>query len=188
MLQRELVHCSHYILASKRNSVALSALHSSFFPAEVSSESATTSLKGYTDGYKSGSEAIQRSDDITVDSTVAGKRFIKFRMSMDNDRKMDDSSSSQQISMQKPGERVSLSGKTIPNRPSSVVSCNLSDDGEKPSNYRKHTETFEKELVMTSDQASMKNQRLPKGFVYVPIQCLLKEKETIPDECSEGPS
>lgn len=40
-------------------------------------------------------------------------------------------------------------------------------------------DTFEKELVMTSDQASMRNQRLPKGFVYVPIRCLSNEEETI---------
>lgn len=50
-----------------------------------------------------------------------------------------------------------------------------------------HPETFEKELVMTSDQASMKNQRLPKGFVYVPIRCLSKEKETLPDACAQEP-
>lgn len=50
-----------------------------------------------------------------------------------------------------------------------------------------HTETFEKELVMTSDQASMKNQRLPKGFVYVPVQCLSKDKETVPDASSAEP-
>lgn len=48
-------------------------------------------------------------------------------------------------------------------------------------------ETFEKELVMTSDQASMKNQRLPKGYVYVPIRCLPKEEEAAPDECSGEP-
>lgn len=47
-------------------------------------------------------------------------------------------------------------------------------------------ETFQKELVMTSDQASMKNQRLPKGYVYVPIQCLSKE-EAVPDTCSQEP-
>lgn len=37
---------------------------------------------------------------------------------------------------------------------------------------------------MTSDQASMKNQRLPKGLVYVPIHCLSGEKEAVPDACS----
>ncbi|KAK1403744.1 hypothetical protein POM88_003349 [Heracleum sosnowskyi] len=96
-LKRELVLCSHEILASNREVVALSALTcSSLCPTDVSSESATTSLKGYTDDYKSGNEAIQRSDDITVDSTIAGKRRIKFPVSMDNDQKTDDSSTSQQ--------------------------------------------------------------------------------------------
>ncbi|KAK1384155.1 hypothetical protein POM88_021890 [Heracleum sosnowskyi] len=96
-LKRELVLCSHEILASNREAVALSALTcSSLCPTDVSSESATTSLKGYTDDYKSGNEAIQRSDDITVDSTIAGKRRIKFPVSMDNDQKTDDSSTSQQ--------------------------------------------------------------------------------------------
>lgn len=50
-----------------------------------------------------------------------------------------------------------------------------------------HTETLAKELVMTSDQASMKNQRLPKGFVYVPIRSLPKDKETTPDLSSQEP-
>lgn len=40
---------------------------------------------------------------------------------------------------------------------------------------------------MTSDQASVKNQRLPKGFVYVPIRCLSKEKETLSEANSHEP-
>ena len=40
---------------------------------------------------------------------------------------------------------------------------------------------------MTSDQASVKNQRLPKGFVYVPVRCLSKEKDSVPDEYSGQP-
>ncbi|KAG5544577.1 hypothetical protein RHGRI_017117 [Rhododendron griersonianum] len=181
-VKRELVFCSHEELVAKRDAVALSALvRTPFFPTEVSSESATTSLKG------SGSEAIHRSDDITIDSTVSGKRRIKIPMSMDSDQKTDDSSTSQNLFMQKPRERVSFAGKQIPHRPSFVASENLLDDGEKKSNGRKHTETFEKELVMTSDQASVKNQRLPKGFVYVPIRCLSKEKESDPDSYSGKP-
>lgn len=43
------------------------------------------------------------------------------------------------------------------------------------------TETFQKELVMTSDQASMQNQRLPKGFFYVPVGSLSKEKPITQD-------
>ncbi|WOG97315.1 hypothetical protein DCAR_0416655 [Daucus carota subsp. sativus] len=185
-LKRELVLCSHEILASNREAVALSAVsYSSLCPTDVSSESATTSLKGYTDDYKSGSEAIQRSDDITVDSTVAGKRRIKLPVSMDNDQKTDDSSTSQQLFPSKPSDRVSFSGKQIPIRPSSAASWSFSSEGEKRAKFRKHPETFEKELVMTSDQASMKNQRLPKGFVYVPIRCLSNEKEAVPGACTQ---
>ncbi|KAI3464451.1 hypothetical protein Pfo_021114 [Paulownia fortunei] len=185
-LKRELVLCSHDILASSRDSVLSALARHPFYQPEVSSESATTSIKGYTDGYKSGSEMVQRSDDITVDSTVAGKRRVKLPMSVDNDQKTDDSSTSQNVYTLKPMERVSFSGKQIPQR-LSVASLNLSDDVEKRSKYRKNTETFEKELIMTSDQASMKNQRLPKGFVYVPIRCLSKDKETVPDACSREP-
>ncbi|XP_042502935.1 uncharacterized protein LOC122080113 [Macadamia integrifolia] len=141
-LKRELVLCSHDILASKRDAVAFSVLvNSPFFPPDVSSESATTSLKGH-DENKSFSDAFQRSDDISVDSTVS--------------------------------ERTPFSGKQLPHRPVSIASRNLTD--ERKSKLRKHTETFQKELVMTSDQASVQNQRLPKGFAYVPIGCLSKEK------------
>ncbi|KAF5942328.1 hypothetical protein HYC85_019970 [Camellia sinensis] len=135
-LKRELVLCFQDILVSNRDSAALSALvRSPFFPPNVSSESATTSLKN-TDDCRSGSEAIQRSDDITVDSTVSGKRRIKFSFSMEHDRKTDDSSTSQHLYMEKPRERVSFSGKQIPLRPF-VASQNLSDDGEKRSISRK---------------------------------------------------
>lgn len=183
-LKRELILCSHDILASKRDSVALSVLvHSPFFPPDVSSESATTSLKGHMDGYKSSSEAIQRSDDITVDSTISGKHCIKLPVSMDSDQKTDDSSTSQHPCTRKPSEGASFCGKQIPLRPSSVASRNVSGEVEKRSKSRKHTETFEKELVMTSDQASVKNQRLPKGFVYVPIGCLSKGKQINQDAC-----
>lgn len=182
-LKREVILCSHDILASSRDNAVLSALtRHPYFQPDVSSDSATTtSIKGYTDGCKSGSETIQRSDDITVDSAVAGKRRIKFPVSMDTDQKTDDSSTSPNPVTHKTA-RVSFSGKQIPCRASS----NSTDHGDKRLRYRKHMETFEKELVMTSDQASMKNQRLPKGYVYVPIRCVPKE-EAAPDECSGEP-
>ncbi|XP_071925419.1 uncharacterized protein [Coffea arabica] len=186
-LKRELVVCSQDIIASNRESAVLCALtrHPAYHP-DVSSESATTSTRGYTDGNRSGSDTIQRSDDVTVDSTIAGKRHIKFPVSMENDQKTDDSSVSQHFVSQKPVDRVSFSGKKVPHRPGVALRI-LSEDAEKRSRYRKHPETFEKELVMTSDQASMKNQLLPKGFVYVPIRCLSKEKETLPDACAQEP-
>lgn len=178
-LKRELVLCSHDMLRWKRETISSSMRTcTGFVSPDVSSESATTSLRGgYTNSYKSCSETIQRSDDITIDSTVAGKRRIRFPMAMDNDQKTDDSSTSQ-IFTQTPTVRPVLAGKQIPQRPP-PASRSVSDNGEKFFRHGKHTETFEKELVMTSDQASMRNQRLPKGFVYVPIRCLSNEEETI---------
>jgi hypothetical protein len=52
--------------------------------------------------------------------------------------------------------------------------------------YSQHAETFEKELVMTSDQASMKNMRLPKGYQYVPAD-ILPSGEHDQDACSGEP-
>ncbi|CAH9083737.1 unnamed protein product [Cuscuta epithymum] len=184
-LKREMVLCSHEVLASKRDTVVLSAL--SRRPFSQSSDSATTtSLRGYTDGCKSGSETVQKSDDITVDSTIAGKRRGKFPVLMDNkDQKTDESPGSPIFLTHKPTERITLSGKQIPLR--HISSRDPSDDEEKRLTYRKPAETFQKEMIMTSDQASMKNQRLPKGYVYVPLQQLSKE-EDVPDTCSEEPS
>lgn len=145
-LQRELVLCSHDILACKRDQVARSLLvHNPFFLPEVSSESATTSLKGHTDDYKSCSDAIQRSDDITVDSTVSVKHRIKVPVSMDADQKTDDDSSTSQIFLaRKLTERAQFSGKQIPHRPSSAASPNLSDEGGWRSKSRKVWSILEK--------------------------------------------
>ncbi|KAL6512080.1 hypothetical protein OROGR_021677 [Orobanche gracilis] len=182
-LKRELVICSHDILASSRDSVLSNLSRHPFYQPEVSSESATTSIKGYTDNM------VQRSDDLIVDSTIVGKRRAKLSMSVDNDRKTDDSSTSQNLYMLKPMGRALFSRKQVPKR-LPAASQNLPDDAEKRSEYRKlqQAETFEKELLMTSDQASMKNQRLPKGFVYVPIRCLSKDKkDTVTDACPREP-
>ncbi|XP_057785158.1 uncharacterized protein LOC131002701 isoform X2 [Salvia miltiorrhiza] len=135
-LKRELVLCSHDVLASSRDSVLSNLARHPFYQPEVSSESATTSIKGYTDGYRSSSEMMQRSDDISVDSTVAGKRRVKIPMSADNDQKTDDSSTSQNVHSLKPPDRLSFAGKKIPQR-LSVASRNLSDDTEKRLNNRK---------------------------------------------------
>ncbi|XP_047307292.1 uncharacterized protein LOC124910660 isoform X2 [Impatiens glandulifera] len=187
-VKRELSLCREDVVSSSRDSSLLSALvHSPYFPADGSSESATTSVKGNTDDCRSGSEAVQRSDDVTVDSTttVSGKRRIRFTLSMDNDQKTDDSSTSQNV-MQKPSDRVLFGGKHIPYR-HKLVPRPLLDDGDKWTKPKKLGETFEKELIMTSDQALKKNQRLPKGFVYVPVQCLSNEDESIQDPYSDKP-
>ncbi|KAJ8762890.1 hypothetical protein K2173_023019 [Erythroxylum novogranatense] len=181
-LKRDLVLCSHNVLAFKRDHAAQSLLHSSFLPPDVSSESATTSLKGNTDGYKSCSDAIQRSDDVTVDSTIHVKHRFKGTVSLETDQKTDDSSTSQLQVTQKPSVKPPFAGKQIPQR-SFLTSRNSMDDGEWRSKSRK---IFEKELVMTSDQASAKNQQLPKGYFYIPVDCLPKEKQSSEDACSGG--
>ncbi|XP_034905108.1 uncharacterized protein [Populus alba] len=172
-IKRELVFCSHSILACKRDQVARSVLvRSPPFPTDVSSESATTSLIGNT-------------DDVTVDSTISVKHRVKVALTMDTDQKTDDSSTSQNLFPPKPSERMPFAGKQIPQRPSSA-SHNLLDEGEW-SSKSKHYETFEKELVMTSDEASMKNQKLPKGYFYIPVDCLPKEKQNNQNACSGEP-
>ncbi|XP_076958121.1 uncharacterized protein LOC143633759 [Bidens hawaiensis] len=161
-LKRELVVCSHDMLRWNRESISsFTRVCTAYVSPDVSSESATTSLKGsYT----------KRSDDVTIDATVTRKRRIRFSMAMDNDQKTDDSSTSQ-IFIHTPTVRP-LASKQIPHRPSHTAA----DDVDQCLGHEKHTETFEKELLMTSDQASMRNQRLPKGFVYVPIRCLSNEE------------
>ncbi|KAJ6391591.1 hypothetical protein OIU77_025546 [Salix suchowensis] len=187
-IKRELVLCSHSILACKRDQVTRPVLvRSPFFPTDVSSESATTSLIGNTSGYKSCNDAVQRSDDVTVDSTISVKHLVKVPLTMDTDQKTDDSSTSQNLFTPKPSERMPFAGKQIPQRPSTSASHNLLDEGEW-SSKSKHYETFEKELVMTSDEASMKNQKLPKGYFYIPVDCLPKEKQINQNACSGEPS
>ncbi|KAM7259821.1 hypothetical protein ACFE04_015562 [Oxalis oulophora] len=172
-LKRELVLCSHNILECKRDQIARSmAVYSPVLP-DVSSESATTSLKGHTDGSRS-----QRSDGVTVDSTFSVKLRTKNRaMVTDTDQKTDDSSTSQNLFIRKPTERMQFAGKQIPNRP--FLGRTLSDDGELSSQFRKS------EVLMTSDEASVKNQRLvSRGFAYVPLEAISNEKQMNQEACS----
>ncbi|KAI4307329.1 hypothetical protein L6164_030530 [Bauhinia variegata] len=187
-IKRELVLCSHDILALRRDHVARSVLvNSPFFLPDGSSESATTSLKGNTEGYRSCSEAVQRSDDVTVDSLVSGKHGVRLAVSMDTDPKLDDDcSTSQSHYNHRIPERMQFSGKQIPHR-ATVSSSNLLDESGWRSKSRKHEETFEKELVMTSDEASMKNLMLPKGYAYVPADCLSNDKQHDLDVYASGP-
>ncbi|XP_047179228.1 uncharacterized protein LOC124846061 isoform X1 [Vigna umbellata] len=186
-IKRELVLCSHDILAFKRDNVARSVLvHSPFILPDGSSESATTSLKGNTEGYRSCSEPPQRSDDVTVDSSISAKRRVRVAISMDADPKLDDDcSTSQSKYNHKIPERTQFSGKKIPHR--AAASRNILDEGGWRSKSRKHAETFGKELVMTSDEASMKNSRLPKGYAYVPADCLSNDKHSNEDMYASGP-
>ncbi|XP_009106422.1 uncharacterized protein LOC103832208 isoform X3 [Brassica rapa] len=123
-LKRELAISSHEILAARRDHAARSfPVRNPFSPPEVSSDSATTSIKGHPDSNVSGSEAIQRSDDITIDSTASVKqRRGKGPIAMDTDQKTDDSATSK-------GRSKVLSGKTVP-RKHCIVSPSVSEDGD----------------------------------------------------------
>lgn len=136
-LQRELAISSHEILVAKRDHAARSLpVRNPFSPPEVSSDSATTSIKGHPDSNISGSEAIQRSDDITIDSTVSVKRRGKGPILMDTDQKTDDSATSKSRLSRKLTERQILSGKTVP-RKHCIVSPSVSEDGDKGSKPKK---------------------------------------------------
>ncbi|WZZ45715.1 hypothetical protein YC2023_041987 [Brassica napus] len=94
-------------------------------------------------------EAIRRSDDITIDSTTSVKQRGKGRFT------------------RKPAESQVFSSKTVP-RKHCIVSPIVSEEGDEESKTKKeHVETFAKELlVMTSDEASFKNRRLPKESLH----------------------
>lgn len=136
-LQRELVLCSQDILAFKRDHVARSVLaHNSFILPDGSLESATTSLKVNTGGNRSCSEVVQKSDDVTVDSSVSAKHGVRVAVSMDTDLKLDDDcSTSHSHCNHKISERVQFSAKQIPHR-AAATSHNL-DDSEWRSKSRK---------------------------------------------------
>lgn len=142
-LQRELVLCSHDIFAFKRDNVARSVLvQRPFILPDGSSESATTSLKANTEGYRSCSEALQRSDDITVDSSVSAKHRVRVAVSMDTDPKLDDdSSTSQSHYNHKIPEKMQFSGKQIPHR-ASATSRNICDEGGRRAKSRKVCNNF----------------------------------------------
>lgn len=139
-----MVLCNHDVFASKRDSLVVSMLVRRPFSSLESSDSATTSLMGHVDGSRSCSDAMQRSDDITVDSAVSAKRCIRVLRSIDNDQKTEDSSTSHNLSTPKPTDRVSFAGKQIPVR-AALTSRNYSNNMENTLNSRKvfyHCLTF----------------------------------------------
>ncbi|CAM0943875.1 unnamed protein product [Alopecurus aequalis] len=163
-LKRETVLCDHDILAKTKDTVVFS-----YLTPGASSESATTSVNN-----KSYSGTVQRSDDVTVDSSISGKNTVRFSLNNgDAERNTADSSRTLISFKRKLSERGPLAGKQLPQR--SVSALQKLEDGKQKIKDKK-METFQKELVMTSDQASTQNQRLPKGYVYVPRDSLSKEK------------
>lgn len=152
-LKRELLHCSHNILASKRDCVAFSAVfHSSFLPPD---EYAVESLGSgqLRDVLPSQSEASHLTS--TMDDILHG------RINVDS------------------CVLVGESGRA--RRPLAYSASSGGDDDRddahrRPRNSRKHAETLQREVVMTPTEANMQNRRLPKGYAYVPVNCLTKGK------------
>ncbi|XP_062221873.1 uncharacterized protein LOC133921131 isoform X3 [Phragmites australis] len=162
-VKRETVLCDHDILAKTKDTVGFS-----YLAPRASSESATTSVN------KTYSGTVQKSDDVTVDSTISGKKTIRFSLNNTHAEGNTADSLRTLISFKrKLSERGSLACKQPPQRP--AIASQKLEDGEKKTKDMKR-EAFQKELVMTSDQASTQNQRLPKGYVYVPRDSLSKEK------------
>ncbi|KAI6682424.1 hypothetical protein NL676_036305 [Syzygium grande] len=109
-LQRKIVLSMHEILVLKRNTVARSMpVQGPFLATDASSESATTSLN-----YRSGNEAVQNSDEMTVDSSISIKRRSKVPSHTSTAQKTDGSPGSQTIVIWKPTEKAPFSRKHIP--------------------------------------------------------------------------
>ncbi|PWZ22149.1 PHD finger protein rhinocero [Zea mays] len=165
-VKRETVMCDHDILAKTKDTVIFS-----YLACGASSESATTSVNNRS--------YMQRSDDVTVDSTISGKKTIRFSLkNRDVDRNTADSSRTLISFKRKLSERGPRAGKQLPQRPT-IAAEKLEDEDKKTTDKKiimQQREMFQKELVMTLDQASTQNQRLPKGYAYVPRDSLSKEK------------
>ncbi|KAE9603902.1 putative chromatin regulator PHD family [Lupinus albus] len=142
-IKRELILCSHDKLAFERDHVARSMMvHSPLALPDGSSGSAATSLIGNTEGYRSCSEAVQRSDDVTVDSSASAKHRVRVAVSMDTDPKVDDGcSTSQRHYDQKIPEKLQFSGKQIPRRAFATLHYH-SDEGGRRSKSRKVCSDF----------------------------------------------
>lgn len=124
-MQRERVLCDHDILAKTKDTLVFSYLTHG-----ASSESATTSVNN-----KSYSGTMQRSDDVTVDSTISGKKAIRFSLN-NRDAEINTADSSRTLISfkRKFSERGSLAGKQLPRRP--VTSQKL-EAGEKKTKDKK---------------------------------------------------
>ncbi|KAG0499377.1 hypothetical protein HPP92_004068 [Vanilla planifolia] len=98
-------------------------------------------------------------------------------------QRTDDSSTSQLSFKRKISDRTVFSGKRLPQRPASG-SRNSTYGGEKRSKPQKDLDGLRKEKMMNYCQASLQNQRLPKGFIYVPCGSLEKDNLAAHDQRS----
>lgn len=103
----------------------------SYLACGASSESATTSVHN-----RSYSGTAQRSDDVTVDSTISGKKTIRFSLNnRDADRNTADSSRTLISFKRKLSERGPRAGKQLPQRP--AIATQKPEDEDKKTNDNK---------------------------------------------------
>ncbi|KAL6605990.1 hypothetical protein ACP70R_041643 [Stipagrostis hirtigluma subsp. patula] len=178
-VKKDLVVCDHETLAAKRISAASSAWNSYYASGPgASSESATTSVnnKSYSGTMQRSDDVTVRSDDITVDSTVTRKHAVRFSLhNRDADRNTADSSTSTISYKRKLDDVESLTLKNLLENPAPALL--ESEDVEKKSTDKKHRETYQKEVVMPSGQALLKNKSLPERYVYTRRSSLSKRKQ-----------
>ncbi|KAL6861844.1 hypothetical protein ACP4OV_017544 [Aristida adscensionis] len=187
-VKKDMVVCDNDILAAKRVSAA-SSMWTSFYASGpgASSESATTSVnnKSYSGTMQRSDDITMRSDDVTVDSTLTRKHAVRFSFNnRDADRNTADSSTSTISYKRKVDDVESLTFKNLPEKPANALL--EPEDLEKKSTDKKHRETYQKELVMTSDQALLKNKSIPERYVYTRRSSLSKRKQCNQDAV-EGP-
>ncbi|PNT76231.1 uncharacterized protein LOC100828066 isoform X2 [Brachypodium distachyon] len=182
--KKEVVVCEHDILAARRDHIALStrSLYYTSGPGGASSESATTSVNNNSYSGKrqrSDEENVTvRSDDVTVDSTITRKHTVRFSVhSRETDRNTADSSTSTISYKRKLDDGESLADKDL--QEGGAIASEKSE-GETKSVDKKHEETFQKELVKTSDQDMTQKQHPPKRLVYT-RRSSSKKKERIQD-------
>ncbi|KAF8772708.1 hypothetical protein HU200_005676 [Digitaria exilis] len=185
-VKKDLVVCAHDILAARRMT-SVSSMRTSYYASGpgASSESATTSVnnKSYSGTMQRSDEITARSDDVTVDSTVTKKHTVRFSLhNRDTDRNTADSSTSTISYKRKLDDGESVAFKSLPEMPATALE---SEDVEKKPTDKKRRESYQKELVMNSDQALLKNKSPPERYVYTRRSALSKRKQ-----CSqhvEGP-
>lgn len=172
-VKKDLVVCAHDILAARRIT-SVSSMWTPYYASGpgASSESATTSVNNKS--YRSDDVTV-RSDDVTVDSTVTKKHTVRFSLhNRDTDRNTADSSTSTISYKRKLDDGESLAFKSLPETP---VTALESEDVEKKPTDKKRRETYQKELVLSSGQALLKNKSPPERYVYTRRSSLSKRKQ-----------
>ncbi|CAL5051735.1 unnamed protein product [Urochloa decumbens] len=177
-VKKDLSVCAHDILAARRIT-SVSSMRTSYCASGpgASSESATTSVnnKSYSGTMQRSDDITVKSDDVTVDSTVTKKHTVRFSLhNRDADRNTADSSTSTISYKRKLDDAESLAFKSLPETPATALE---SEGVERKPTDKKRRETYQKELVLSSDQALLKNKTPPERYVYTRRSSMSKRKQ-----------